>query len=107
MDTQENERRSTISSTAGGVMTDEAGAVTGVLEIATRLDAEKLYVSVRYAGAEEWYTVTGSPVSLGERFSLTDLHELVVSHLTSPGPVVDGNEEPVSLERLAIRKSLM
>ena len=101
MSTQENERRSTISSTAGGVMTDEAGAVTGDLEIATRLDAEKLYVSVRYAGAEEWYTVTGSPVSLGERFSLTDLHELVVSHLTSPRPVVDGNEEPVSLEEFS------
>ena len=101
MSTQENERRSIISSTAGGVMTDEVGAVTGDLEIATRLDAENLYVSVRYSGAEEWYTVTGSPVSLGERFSLTDVHERVVSHLTRPGPVVDGNEEPISLEEFS------
>jgi hypothetical protein len=101
MSTQEDERCSIISSTAGGVMTDEAGAVTGDLEIATRLDAENLYVSVRYSGAEEWYTVTGSPVSLGERFSLTDLHERVVSYLTTPGPVVDGNEEPVSLEEFS------
>ena len=82
-------------------MTDEAGAVTGDLEIATRLDAENLYVFVRYAGAEEWYTVTGSPVPLGERFSLADVHERVVSHLTRPGPVVDGNEEPVSLEEFS------
>jgi hypothetical protein len=82
-------------------MTDEAGAVTGDLEIATRLDAENLYVSVRYSGAEAWYTVTGSPISLGERFSLTELHECVVSHLTSPGPVVDGNEESVSLEEFS------
>jgi hypothetical protein len=101
MSPQENERRSIISSTAGGVMTDEAGAVTGDLEISTRLDAENLYVSVRYAGADEWYTVTGSPVSLGERFSLTDVHERVVSHLTRPGPVVDDNEEPVSLEEFS------
>ena len=97
MSTQENESRSIIRSTTGGVMTDEVGAVTGDLEIATRLDAENLYVSVRYAGADEWYTVTGSPISLGKRFSLTDVHERVVSHLTRPGPVVDGNEEPVSL----------
>jgi hypothetical protein len=101
MSTQENERRSIISSTAGGVMTDEVGAVTGELEIATRLDAENLYVSVRYSGADEWYTVTGSPVSLGERFSLADLHERVVSYLSRPGPVVDGNEEPVSLEEFS------
>lgn len=101
MSTQENERHSIIRSTAGGVMTDEAGAVTGDLEIATRLDAENLYVSVRYSGADEWYTVTGSSVSLGERFSPADLHERVVSHLTRPGPVVDGNEEPVSLKEFS------
>jgi hypothetical protein len=45
-------------------MTDEGGAVTGALEIATRLlDAGVLDVCVRYAGAEEWYTVAGSPVA--------------------------------------------
>ncbi len=82
-------------------MTDEAGAVTGDLEIATRLDAESLYVSVRYSGADEWYAVTGSPVSLGERPSPADMHERVVSHLTRPGPIVEGNEEPVSLEEFS------
>jgi hypothetical protein len=83
-------------------MTDEAGAVTGDLEIATQFDAEKnLYVSVRYSGADEWYTVTGSPVSLGEASSSADMHEHVVSHLTRPGPVVEGNEEPASLEKFS------
>ena len=98
MSTQENERRSTIRSTVSCVMTEEAGAVTGDLEIVTRLDAGDLYVSVRYVGADEWYAVTGSPVSLGGRSSPTDVHERVVVHLTRAGPVVDGNEEPVSLE---------
>ncbi len=88
-----------MRSTVGGVMTDEVGAVTGDLEIVTRLrDAGLLDVFVRYAGSEEWYTVTGSPVSLDGRSFSADPHERVVEHLTTPGPVVDGNEEPVSLE---------
>ncbi|MCA1730311.1 MAG: hypothetical protein LC751_13140 [Actinobacteria bacterium] len=98
MSTQENERRSIIRSTVGGVMTDEVGAVSGDLEIATQLDIEALRASVRYAESEEWYTITGSPVSLGDRSSPSDLHERVAEHLTIPGPVVDGNEEPVSLQ---------
>jgi hypothetical protein len=98
MSAQENERRSSVRSTAGGVMTDEAGAVTGDLEISTRLlDAGLLDVHVRYAGAEEWYTVTGSPVSPGDRYPTADLHERMVEYLTTPGPVVGGNEEPTSL----------
>ncbi len=102
MSTRENERRSIIGSTTGGVMTDEAGAVTGDLEVSTRRDRENLHVSVRYAGADEWYTVAGSPVPLGDRPSPADVHERVVSHLTRPGPVVDGNEEPVSLEGFSL-----
>jgi hypothetical protein len=100
MSTQENERRSIASSTMGGVMTDEVGAVTGDLEVTTRLlGAGLLGVYVRYAGAEEWYTVAGSPVSVDERSSLDELHKRVVKHLTTPGPVVDGNEVPRSLLR--------
>jgi hypothetical protein len=101
MSNQENERRSTIRWTVGGVMTDEAGAVTGDLEILTRHGTEGLRVCVRYAEADEWYTVTGSPVSLGDRSSPAEVHERVVSYLTKPGPVVEGNEEPASLEEFS------
>ena len=80
-------------------MTDEVGVVTGDLEIATRLlNAGVFDVRVRYAGAEEWYTVAGSPVSADGRSSLAEeLHEHVVEYLTTPRPVVSGNEEPTSL----------
>jgi hypothetical protein len=107
MSTQENEERSTIYSTAGGVMTDEVGAVTGDLEIVTWVATERLGVSVRYPGADEWYTVTGSPVSLeaAGHYTPADLHERVVSHLSKPGPAVNGNEEPVSLEGLSLPRS--
>ncbi len=94
---------SQFASTTGGVMTREAGAVTGDLEISTRAEGVSLGVSVRYTGAEEWYTVEGSPISLADtapqsRDELRELHERVLSHLSRPGRVVDGNELPVSLE---------
>jgi hypothetical protein len=81
-------------------LTDEVGAVTGDLEIATRmLNAGLLDIRVRYAGAEEWYTVTGSPVPAGKlRSSAEELHERVVEYLTTPRHVVGGNEEPTSLQ---------
>ena len=82
-------------------MTDEAGAVTGALELRTLPEAGLLDVRVRYAGAEEWYTVSGSPVQLsGEEAGPGELHGRVVACLTSPGPVVDGNEEAASLREL-------
>ncbi len=99
---REDEIRSTFASTTGGVMTREAGAVTGDLEIATRAEGDALEVSVRYTGAEEWYAVEGSPLPLAETAhsnpdELHELHRRVLGHLTSRGRMVEGNELPVSL----------
>jgi hypothetical protein len=88
---------STFTSTTGGVMTREVGAITGELELSTRPAGGTLEVFVRYAGAEEWYTVEGSPTSLEGEVSLNDLHERIVAHLTEPGDISNGNEEPASL----------
>jgi hypothetical protein len=93
------ELRSTFVSTVGGVMTEEAGAVTGDLELLTRPSEAgdgRLEVLVRYAGAEEWYTVTGSPVAAGGGDHRA-LHEAVLARLTTPGSVEGGNEQPVDL----------
>lgn len=76
-------------------MTDEAGAVTGDLELETRAESGSLAVRVRYVGASEWYTVSGSPVA--SRGSGADPHGWAVGRLSRPGPVVGGNEEAVSL----------
>ncbi len=94
---------SQFASTTGGVMTREAGAVTGDLEIATRVEGDALEVCVRYAGAGEWYTVEGSPISLADTAhsspdELRALHRRVLAHLARPGRMVDGNELSVSLE---------
>ena len=104
MGTYEGEARSTTVSTVGGVMTWEVGAVTGDLEITTRPRAGSVEVTVRYAGAHEWYTVEGSPIepeNAGGLFELRKLHERIVRHLTTPGKIIEGNEEPTSLRGFA------
>ncbi len=94
------ELRSRFVSTAGGVMTEEAGAVTGDLELLTRPakagEGGALEALVRYAGAEDWYTVSGSPVAAGSENHRAS-HEAMLARLTKPGPVEDGNELPVDL----------
>ena len=92
----ENEPRPTFTSTAGGVMTEEVGAVTGDLELLCRPEAGGLHVLVRYAGTDDWYTVSGSP--LRTRGDGEKTRERLLKHLGTPGPVVDGNEKAVALE---------
>ena len=78
-------------------MTEEAGAVTGDLELFTRPSAEgSVDVLVRYAGADEWYTVSGSPAQMigGD---LRATHEALLALLTTPGPCEGDNEMPVDL----------
>jgi hypothetical protein len=103
----QSKTRSTFTTTTGGVMTVEVGAVTGELEAVTRPKERTLEVLVRYAGAKEWYTVEGSPIVLENTaglssFKLCELHKRVVRHLTVPGAIVNGNEEPTSLREYSL-----
>ena len=92
------EYRAPFTSTVGGVMTEEAGAITGDLELLCRPAPDGTHVAVRYAGTNDWYTVTGSPVrARGDE----ETRGRMLEHLTTPGPVVSGNEKPVTLEGLA------
>ncbi len=100
------EVRSTFDATAGGVMTEEAGAITGDLELLTRPTpaGDSIEVLVRYAGAQDLYTVSGSPVqaaTLSERPNQEvehhAAHERILETLTTPGKVESGNEMPVDL----------
>jgi hypothetical protein len=88
--------RSRVRSTVGGIMTKEAGAVTGDLDVETTVVGKGIDVRVAYAGADEWYTALGSPLPPGTS-DLRHLHQQVVSRLTTPGPVEHGNERPVDL----------
>ena len=84
-------------------MTDEAGAVTGELELMTRVtpDGRAIEAMVRYAGAQDLYTVSGSPVhAVSERPDQVEhraAHERILKTLTTSGRVESGNEMPVDL----------
>jgi hypothetical protein len=97
--------RSTFVSTTSGVMTDEVGAITGELELQTRAtpDGSAVEAMVRYAGARDLYTISGSPVraaTLSERPGQAEhraAHERILKSLTMPGRIESGNEMPVDL----------
>jgi hypothetical protein len=96
---------STFVSTSGGVMTDEAGAIIGELELLTRPtpDGSAVEAMVRYSGAQDLYTVSGSPVRTGALSDCPDqvehdaTHKRLLETLKTPGAVSGGNEVPVDL----------
>jgi hypothetical protein len=86
-------------------MTKEVGAITGELELQTRAtpDDSGIEAMVRYAGAQDLYTVSGSPVRVPTLSARPDqvehraTHERILGTLTTPGRVESGNEKPVDL----------
>jgi hypothetical protein len=83
-------------------MTEEVGAITGELELLTRLTPDgDLEAMVRYAGAQDLYTVSGSPVrdvsAHPDQVKHRAAHEHILETLTTPGRVESGNEKPIDL----------
>jgi hypothetical protein len=89
------ELNSHFTSTTGGVMTVEVGAITGDLALRTHPADSGIEVRVGYAGARDLYTVTGSPVRTTQTHRKA--HETILGRLTTPGEVEDDNEHPVDL----------
>ncbi|WP_042800469.1 hypothetical protein [Streptomyces sp. C] len=51
----------------GGAMTDEVGVITGPLTLRTTGGAGgEVRFDIQYTDADEWYTLTGSPVPHGD-----------------------------------------
>ena len=83
-------------------MTEEVGAITGELELQTiRTPGGDIEAMVRYAGAQDLYTVLGSPVrDVSERRDQVEhraAHKRILETLTTPGRIEGGNEKPVEL----------
>lgn len=98
------ELRSAFESTSGGVMTDEAGTVTGTLELLTRPapDGRAIEALIRYVGAQDLYTIAGSPLRgvsehLPDQIEHQQAHDRILESLTTPGHFEHGNEQPVDL----------
>lgn len=68
----------TVATGPGGAMTDEVGVITGDVTVVTAPQPDgRAAVRIQYLGAEEWYTLTGSPVAVPPG-GLKALHDAVV-----------------------------
>ncbi len=68
----------------GGVMTDEAGVITGELTLRTELAGDQVTLHVQYKDADEWYAVTGGTATLKDPADLDAVHELYAALLHRP-----------------------
>ncbi|WP_407841848.1 hypothetical protein ACE1OC_41400 [Streptomyces sp. DSM 116496] len=66
-------------------MTDEVGVITGDVTLTTEPASDgTVQVRIQYTGAEEWYTLTGSPAPLPAG-GLVVFHERVVEAVKAGG----------------------
>jgi len=77
-------RGADIIAPPGGVMTDEAGVVTGELTLRTELTAGRVTMRVQYKDAEEWYRVTNVNAALADPADLDAVHGVAVALLHRP-----------------------
>lgn len=73
----------TFVARSGGVMTDEVGVVTGELVLRGTLEGADLMLAVQYAGAEEWYSVTGGRCTLVDPADAEPVHRLALALLSA------------------------
>ncbi|MEV7520084.1 hypothetical protein [Streptomyces sp. NPDC091371] len=67
-----------VTAGPGGAMTDEVGVVTGPLTLrTTAVPGDLVRFDVQYEDADEWYTLTGSP--LPHRGDPASLHTAALS----------------------------
>jgi len=80
------ELSSPVVAPPGGVMTDEVGVITGDLELRSAYaEGGSVTVLVRYAGALDWYTVTGAAgLRLHDSRDHEPVHALLVGVLDRP-----------------------
>jgi hypothetical protein len=78
------QRDADITAGPGGVMTDEAGVVTGELTLRTEWAGGQVTLRVQYKDADEWYAVTGGRVPLADPSGLDAVHTVAVALLNRP-----------------------
>ncbi len=69
-----------IIAPAGGVMTDEVGAVTGELTLATEIVGDReVILKVQYKGADEWYRVTDATIKVDDPAKLAEAEQQLLN----------------------------
>jgi hypothetical protein len=76
--------RTTDVNAPGGVMTDEAGVITGELTVRSDLSGGRVVLRVQYKDAGEWYAVTNGAVPVNDPADLDAVHTTAVALLHRP-----------------------
>lgn len=80
-----SELTSTFDPSPDGVMTNEVGVITGELELRSTCAADgALDLAIRYAGADEWYSIIGTGYRLHDTRDHDVVHRLLVNVLQRP-----------------------
>ncbi|MET8630739.1 hypothetical protein ABZW30_44830 [Kitasatospora sp. NPDC004669] len=70
-------------------MTEEVGCITGELAVVTTAFPNgQAWVAVQYRGADEWYTLTGTPAPLPDGEILASYHQRVIAAVENGGEAV-------------------
>jgi 3-oxoacyl-ACP reductase-like protein len=77
-------RSTDIVAGQGGVMTDEAGVITGEVTLRTELSGDQVTLHAQYKDAAEWYVVTGGNTTLKDPADLDAVHAIAVGLLNRP-----------------------
>ena len=67
-----------IFSGHGGVQTEEGHVLQGKLTVHTTWSGGQASITVQYVGAEDWYTLQGSPLPAGDEETARSLHQAAV-----------------------------
>ncbi|RZS37913.1 hypothetical protein EV193_105473 [Herbihabitans rhizosphaerae] len=80
-----SEYSSPLTAGQGGVMTEEAGVITGDLELRTVSTGDGVITAkIRYQGAGEWYRVRGGACKIVDDRDHAAVHSLLVGVLNRP-----------------------
>lgn len=75
----------TFNATPDGVLTNEVGVISGQLELRTTCSEDGLLeLAIRYAGADEWYTLAGNGYRLHDQRDHEVVHRLLTTILARP-----------------------
>ncbi|BFV60835.1 hypothetical protein KCMC57_up59390 [Kitasatospora sp. CMC57] len=69
----------------GGVLTEELGAITGDLTLHTTWVDGEARITIQYTGAQDWFTVVGSPVTVTDETAARNLHQAMVEATKAGG----------------------
>ncbi len=80
-----DELRTVIDTAGDGVLTNEAGVISGKLDLRTTCAGDGvLALAITYEGAEEWYTLAGANYRLHDPRDHEVVHALLVGVLSRP-----------------------